>query len=230
MITIDLPDEPYFRAELTLDPRQLRADTPGGPSVPPESWIDLAPVTAIRLTKQMADDDEELSHYIAAEKGKFQYSYVRFGCTFYPSNGEHFDQAWLEVELAPGATGGVIAWSMVPDNVHESVTRTSKAKIGSQLKFLSSEMEEGEQFAEKLFSVRGYREGTSKPFWEMKRTDLADLNGLFRFHLVVRSPHNLKTKGTVKLSTMIGSRKFLVFHSQRAANTPLQEFQLQAAK
>lgn len=230
MITIDLPDETYFRAELTPDPRQVRGDTRTGPTTTPQSYIDLAPATPVRLTEQIAQTDEELANYIAAEKGKFQYNYVRLGCSFYPAKGERFDQAWLEVELTPGAPAGAIAWSMVPDNVHESVKHTSKAKIGATVKLLSSEMEAGEEFDEKLYSIRGYREGTSKPFWEMKRTDRADLNGLFRFHLVIRSPHDQETKGVVKLSTMIGSRKFLVFHSQRSADAPLQEFHLQVGK
>jgi hypothetical protein len=196
-----------------------------GPAHPPHSWIELGQATAVRLTSKMADD-KELANYIAAEKGKFHYDYVRLGCSFYPSGGERFDQAWLEVELTTVSPDSAIAWSMIPDNANDPVQYTSTAKIGANLKFLSSEMQEQEQFSKKLYSIRGYREGSAKPFWEMKRTDLADLDGLFRFHLVVRSPHGQITTGSVKLSTMIGTRKYLVFHSQRRANAPLQEFHL----
>lgn len=229
MITLDLPDTPFFRAELTPDSRQVRGSRAGELAQPPRSWIELGQATAVRLTGTMADD-KELANYIAAEEGKFQYSYVRFGCSFYSSGGEQFDQAWLEVELTSDSPDAAIAWSMMPDNVHESVKRTTTAKLGAQLQFLSSEMAEAEQVDEKLYSIRGYREGTARPFWEMKRTDLASLDGLFRFHLVVRSPHDRDTRGTVKLTTMIGARKFLVFHTQRPADAPLQEFHLTAIK
>ncbi len=228
MITIDLPDPPLFPVELAPDSRQVR----GGEATtrPPSSSIELGQPMVVRLTSKTAQDDKELASYIAAEKGKFQYNYVRLVCSLYPSGGEQFDQAWLEVELTSDSPKSAIAWSMIPDSVHESVKRTSTAKVGAALKFLSSEMQEAEQVDEKLYSIRGYREGTGKPFWEMKRTDLATLDGLFRFHLVVRSPCHEETKGTVKFSTTIGARKFFVFYNQRQENVPVQEFYLNATK
>jgi hypothetical protein len=228
MFTIDLPDPPLFRAELSPDSRQVRGGKVS--AQPPSSLIELGQPTVIPLTSKLAEDDKELAGYIAAEKGKFQYSYVRLVCSFYPSGGEQFDQAWLEVELTSDSPKSAIAWSMIPDNVHESVKRTSTAKVGAALKFLSSEMQEAQQVDEKLYSIRGYREGTAKPFWEMKRTDLATLDGLFRFHLVVRSPYKQETTGKVKFSTMIGTRKFLVFYKQRQEDVPVQEFYLTSSK
>ncbi|HEX7999970.1 MAG TPA: hypothetical protein VF528_16395 [Pyrinomonadaceae bacterium] len=228
MITIDLPDPPLFRVELTPDSRQVRS---GEASVqPPSSSIELGQPTVVRLTSKTAQDDKELASYIAAEKGKFQYNYVRLVCSFYPSEGEQFDKAWLEVELASDSPKSAIAWSMNPNNVHESVKRTSTAKVGAALKFLSSEMSESAQVDEKLYSIRGYREATAKPFWEMKRTDLATLDGLFHFHLVVRSPYQEETRGTVKFSTTIGTRRFLVFYDQRPKDVPVEEFYLGAIK
>lgn len=230
MITIDLPDTPDFRADLTPAPRSVRG---GGTSSEvihaPQSWIELSQTTTVSLTTHMTED-KELVNYIAAERGKFRYDYVRLGCSFYSSNGERFDQAWLEVDLTSSDPNIPIAWSMVPDAIHDSVKRTSKAKIGAKLELLSSSMEEDAQFDLRLYSIRGYRESTSKPFWEMKRNDLAELDGLFRFHLIVRSLKQQETIGTVRLSTMIGSRKFLVFRSQRAENAPLQEFRLAGNK
>jgi hypothetical protein len=229
MITIDLPDTTFFRADLTPESRSVRGGPNSEPTGSPGSWIELAQATAVRLTSKMADD-KELANYIAAEKGLFRYDYVRLGCSFYSAEGERFDKAWMEVDLTSDAPDTAIAWSMLPDNVHESVKRTSKAKIGSKLQFLSSEMAEEEQVDQKLYSIRGYREGSARPFWEMRQTSLANLDGLFRFHLIVRSVHNQETRGIVRLSTMIGARKYLVFHSQRQADAPLQEFRLAAGK
>jgi hypothetical protein len=51
-----------------------------------------------------------------------------------------------------------------------------------------------------LETVSSYREGGPQPFWEMKSNELVELNGSLAFHLVVRSPSDVETKGSVKLS------------------------------
>jgi hypothetical protein len=240
MILLDEPLEPEFRVNLREEkerivrgkPRTPRGKTPitaGGKA--PGSWIDLSPVTAISLAEKMTED-AELANFIAVEQGRFRYDYVRLRCSFFPCDGEKFEQAWLEVNLAPSqavVSDPPIAWSIAPGSEYEEVEVTNSAKIGAKFKLLTGEISQKSTGKVKLYSIRGYREGGPEPFWEMKSNDLADLNGSLAFHLVVRSPHDVETKGSVKLSTMIGTRKFWVFHSASPyADEPLQSFVLPA--
>ena len=233
MISIDEPLQPGFRVNLQEDIRTVR----GKPAVAKGdgkalgSWIDLSPVTAIPLAAKMTDD-AELANFIAAEKGRFRYDYVRLRCSFFPCDGEKFEKAWLEVDITASercVSDPPVAWSIVPGNEFDKVQVTNSAKIGAKFKLMEGEVSQSTTGDVKLYSIRGYREGGPQPFWEMKSNELADLNGSLAFHLVVRSPSNVDTKGSVKLSTMIGARKFWVFHSAAAhANEPVQNFVLPA--
>lgn len=232
MILIDEPVQTGFRVNLHEENRIVRgkpsfvADGKG-----PGSWIDLSPVTSVPLGAKIANDPE-LASFIAAERGRFRYDYVRLRCSFFPVAGETFNKAWLEVELQPSepnVSDPPVAFSIEPGSEYETVEITDSAKVGAKLKFISSELTDSTKKNVKLYSIRGYREGGPKPFWEMQSTDLADLNGTFAFHLVVRSPTTVETNGSLKLSTVIGTRKFLVFHPEHPhADEPVQKFVLAA--
>lgn len=237
MILIDEPSEPAVRTYLQEEARVVRgkaadASGPGKAWNPPGSWIDLSPVTTIPLMDKMTDDPE-LANFIASESGKFRYDYVRLRCSFFPSNGERFEKAWLEVNLEPVqpvASDAPMAWSIVPGTQYDTVEVTNSAKIGAKFKLVSGEVSQAAKGNVKVYSIRGYKEGGPKPFWEMNSNDMADLNGSLAFHLVVRSPVSVETRGLVKLSTMIGTRKFLVFHSKaEGAEKPTQSFVLPAS-
>jgi hypothetical protein len=233
MISIDEPIQPSFRVALQEDIRIVR----GRPAIAqgsgkaPLSWIDLSPVTAISLAANMTED-AELANFIAAEKGQFRYDYVRLRCSFFPCGGERFEKGWLEVDITPskpGVSNPPVAWSMVPGSEFEKVKVTNSAKIGAKVKLIG-EVSQSTTEDVKLYSIRGYREGGPQPFWEMKSNELVELNGSLAFHLVIRSPSDVETKGSVKLSTMIGARKFWVFHSEAAhTNEPVQNFVLPPA-
>jgi hypothetical protein len=233
MILIDEPVQPGFRVALGEEIREVR----GKPSFvaggkPPGSWIDLSPVVTIPLAEKMTDD-AELANFIKAEQDKYRYDYVRLRCSFCPAEGEKFDKAWLEVELrpsVPGVSEPPLTWSVRPGSEYDKVEITDAAKIGSDGKFLSAEVSSSSTKNVKLYSIRSYREGGPNPFWEMQSTELAVLDGSFAFHLVVRSPTTVKTDGSLKLSTIIGTRKFLVFHSEHPhPEEPVQTFVLPAA-
>jgi hypothetical protein len=231
MISIDEPLQPSFQVSLIEDIRTVRGKpvVAKGSSIAPVSSIDLSPVTAIPLAARMTDD-AELANFIAAEKGQFRYDYVRLRCSFLPRDGERFEKGWLEVDLTPskpGVSDPPVAWSMVPGSEFEKVKVTNSAKIGAKFKLITGEVSQSTTEDIKLYSIRGYREGGPQPFWEMNSNQLVELNGSLAFHLVVRSPSDVETKGSVKLSTMIGARKFWVFHSEVAhANEPVQNFVL----
>ena len=147
--------------------------------------------------------------------------------------GEKFRQGtgwkWISLPYQPAVSDVPVAWSISPGGEYEKVEVTNSAKIGAKFKFLESEMSQSLKGDVKLYSIRGYREGGPQPFWEMKSNDLVELNGSMAFHLVVRSPHDVETHGSVKLSTIIGARKFWVFHSAPThAEEPVQSFVLPA--
>jgi hypothetical protein len=234
MIFIDLPELPLVRVGLLEE--ESRSVRGGAVSArqdhQPTSWIDLSPVTTIPLTPEMSED-KELVNFIVSERDRFRYDYVRLRCSFHPTGDEKFEKAWLEVTLSPGgpvAGDPPVAWSMAPGAQYDTVESTNSAKIGAKLKFLSSEVSESSKAGVKLYSIRSYRESTANPSWEMKTHELADIDGNFAFHLVVRSPNEVKTMGTVRLSTIIGKRMFWVIKTEQPhADEPVQDFVLPPA-
>jgi hypothetical protein len=179
-------------------------------------------------------EDKELANFLAAEQGKFRYDYVRLGCSFHPDHPERFEKAWLYVDLdVAGLASGVpfpIAWSIYPVETHDEVEESLSTKIGSRLSIFSAEVGSSKKVASKLYSLRGYKEGKSDPHWEMRATDTSSLDGLLRFHIVVRSLASTEVRARVRLETTLSDRLFAVFRSQRPFDeSPSLQFKLPSA-
>jgi hypothetical protein len=230
VILIDQPDTTSRRMELIAEPRRDR-----GYVEPFEvgSWIELSDPLAITLNKEPVGDDKELEQFLAANNGQFRYDYVRLGCTFGPQAPERFEKAWLMVSLnTPNGEVATppISWSMFPLNDYDEVEQTTGAKIGATVQIVSAEVGRETKLSKKLYNLRGYREGKPNPYWEMISTAAASLDGIMRFHLVVRSPADSPTIGEVRLQAVISNRVFVAFRQKRNFDqTPSQQFHLPPA-
>jgi hypothetical protein len=226
-MNIELPDAVSQRMELVAEPRQEKGGSPGGPL---SSWIELSEPQHIILRKDSAVDDKELHEFLAGNDGRYRYDYVRLGCTFCPQNAERFEKAWLSVLLTPEGdppASPPISWSLFPLDEFEKVEETISTKIGSSAKILSAEIGGSSKITKKLHSLRGYREGGPNPYWELYGTSASSLDGILRFHMVVRSTAISPTLGAIRLEAVISNRSYVLFRDKRPFDqTPSARFRL----
>jgi hypothetical protein len=214
--------------ELVGNPRTTKSI---GPSfLDPISWIELSEPASTTLKKDPVDDDKELAQFLAAQDARYRYDYVRLGCTFRANPPERFEKAWLSVTLstqdAP-TTENPISWSIAPVTDYDLMEQSTTAEIGSTFKILTAKAGGGTKISRKIYKLLGYREGNPNPYWEMMSTDSTSLEGILRFHMVVRSPAKGITVGQVRLEAVISERSFVAFRQKRSFDqTPSQEFRL----
>jgi hypothetical protein len=227
MISISLPDTRSSRMELVSETRKEK----GGDFAPlePVSWVELSEPASITL-REPAGDDKELGQFLSANDGRFRYDYVRLGCTFRASPPERFEKAWLSLTLKAQdsqSSEAPISWSIAPVNDYDLSEENTTAEIGTSGKILTAKIGAGTKISKKVYSVRGYREGNSNPYWELISTEATSLEGILRFHTVVRSPAEIVTVGQVRLEAVISNKVFVAFRHKRFFDqTPSQEFQL----
>jgi hypothetical protein len=227
MFSIDLPEPTYRRMELVAEPRVEKGAVPLSA---PSSFIELSDPQTLTLQKAAVDGDKELEAFLAANDRRYRYDYIRLGCSFGPRNGERFEKAWLNVTLKPDVAGGAdnpISWSLFPLDASQELEESSSTKFGSTAKLLSAEIGSSSKVVKKLYSMKGYREGKPNPFWELYSNEADALDGIVRFHMVVRSPAAVATLGEVRLEAVISNRSFVLFREKRPFDqAPSAEFHL----
>jgi hypothetical protein len=231
MLSIDLPDPNFQRMELVAEPRVEKGGSPSPLQV--SSWIELADPQHIQLSTTPVFDDNELEQFLAANKGQYRYDYVRLGCSFCPQNGERFEKAFLTITLKPDGAPPPevpVSWSIFPLTDFQCAKQTTSAKIGGKGKIVTAEIGGAREVEKRLYSLRGFREGKSNPFWELYGNESEALEGSLRFHMVVRSTAASPTLGEVRLEAVISNRSFVVFRKKRPFDqTPSSEFRLPSA-
>jgi hypothetical protein len=231
MLSIDLPDPNFQRMELVAEPRVEKGGSPSPLQV--SSWIELADPQHIQLSTTPVFDDNELEQFLAANKGQYRYDYVRLGCSFCPQNGERFEKAFLTITLKPDGAPPPevpVSWSIFPLTDFQCAKQTTSAKIGGKGKIVTAEIGGAREVEKRLYSLRGFREGKSNPFWELYGNESEALEGSLRFHMVVRSTAASPTLGQVRLEAVISNRSFVVFRKKRPFDqTPSSEFRLPSA-
>jgi hypothetical protein len=231
MLSIDLPDPNFQRMELVAEPRVEKGGSPSPLQV--SSWIELADPQHIQLSTTPVFDDNELEQFLAANKGQYRYDYVRLGCSFCPQNGERVEKAFLTITLKPDGAPPPevpVSWSIFPLTDFQCAKQTTSAKIGGKGKIVTAEIGGAREVEKRLYSLRGFREGKSNPFWELYGNESEALEGSLRFHMVVRSTAASPTLGEVRLEAVISNRSFVVFRKKRPFDqTPSSEFRLPSA-
>jgi len=168
MLSVNLPDPNFQRMELVAEPRVEKGSSTSLLQV--SSWIELADPQYSQLSTTPVDDDKELEHFLAANKGQYRYDYVRLGCSFCPQNGERFEKAFLSVTLKPDGPPPPevpISWSLFPLTNYQTGKETTSAKIGASAQILSAEIGGSSEIETRQYSLRGFREGKPNPYWEL---------------------------------------------------------------
>ncbi len=224
---IQLPEPVPHRMELVASPRHEKG---APPTASVNSWIELSDPQHIVLSKALGSDDQELAQFLEANDRYYRYDYVRLGCTFCPQSGEQFEKAWLTVTLKPEAgqpSDMPTSWSIFPREGYDTIEETVGAKIGVSAMILNGETSASSKIPRKVYNLRGYRGGTPDPYWEMYGNQQRALDGVFRFHMVVRSAAPSSTLGEVRLEAVISNRSFFVFREKRAFDqSPCSVFRL----
>jgi len=231
MLSVNLPDPNFQRMELVAEPRVEKGSSTSLLQV--SSWIELADPQYSQLSTTPVDDDKELEHFLAANKGQYRYDYVRLGCSFCPQNGERFEKAFLSVTLKPDGPPPPevpISWSLFPLTNYQTGKETTSAKIGASAQILSAQIGGSSEIETRQYSLRGFREGKPNPYWELYSNQSEPLVGSLRLHMVVRSAAASPTLGEVRLEAVISNRSFVVFRQKRPFDqTPSSQFRLPAA-
>jgi hypothetical protein len=138
---------------------------------------------------------------------------------------ERYDRVWLSLSLTrpDGESPPAIAWSMKPDRLSSSVTRSTKVTMGPKLTIadvgIDANVERGTERALQDVSLDALNEKTPQPQWRLCRTHSAELLGCIRLALIVRAPATAEVEARLDLGYVTSRRRCVFFWP----NTPHQE-------
>jgi hypothetical protein len=208
MITFKIPEPAVQKLGLTPIPdttKGLRSTTP------PESTISLGGPAVIALTADAVKEDPDLIEYVKQTQNSHHFFLIHLACTFLPERSESFSRAWVQIRLSRSDgkdTPKPIAWSMKPQKLSEDVEVTQTAKIGSKFELLEAGVESGEKRTYKLVYLQPLNELQWNPTWYLKSIEGVDIDGLYRFQLIVQSPADITALGEIELSAELRRKKW----------------------
>jgi hypothetical protein len=226
VITIEMPDPPM--QDLVLAPKE---DDFRGEAAEPEAREPLPHRISIggpvhRRIKADATDDVELRRFLKDEAADWDFYLLHLTCTLRPAEEEPFTEALIELDLAQaGGAGAPIAWSMQPDRMVDPVEVSRTVNLGPTLKILgvglNMKAEQQRKITKQEVFLEAMYELESTPSWGLYRTSSTKLRGLYRFHLVVRTPKDSTVSGTTLVEVKVRRRRFGVIpYSAALAELP----------
>lgn len=207
---------PEFRT-VTLEPKEVHVRGPGGAAVlePLEGPVSIGGPITVPLTKERAADDPDLQAFFEQDTAH-RYDLVHLAGTFAPVD-EPLQRVWIAIELSRPDAGPAplpIAWSMKPERLEDEVTTSAKATLDADAKLLKAGLEIGSSRVSKDVSLQALYTMQSNPTWILERTDSAQISGVQRFVLVVRSPVDAPARGRVEVGAVVQRRR-LVFLTKK---------------
>jgi hypothetical protein len=211
MITLDLPSLIEKPVELASDQRVVRGSNRLKERLP--GLISVSQPRAMQITHEVVKDDAELSGFIQSNQAQFKFFLVHLYSTFYPTEGEPFEQAWLTIKLArqDGRSEPLpVVWSMRPESLTKNIEISTTVKLGGSLKFMDLGAEAGgdmkKAWNEEKDFLRAYSID-SAPFWEFNALDQAEIRGTYHLTLIVRTENNVAGMGNIQLRATIQRKK-----------------------
>jgi hypothetical protein len=202
-------DTPEFHT-LTLEPRVERGrHSSRGALEPLVGPVSIGGPVTVPLTKDAAKDDPELQAFLEGEKSH-RYDLVHLAATFAPVD-EPLQRVWIAVQLTRPDGGPEplpVAWSMKPIQLSDEVTMANKATVGADAKLLSAGVELGSSRVSKDVSLQALYLMQSTPTWVLEETKSAQISGVQRFVLVVRSPKDAPARGRVDVGAIVTRKRF----------------------
>jgi len=168
----------------------------------------------VRRISNDSTDDVELRRFLQEDAGDSDFYLLRLTCTLRADDDEPFTEVLLGVLLSAADAGldAPIAWSMEPARLAEPVEISRSVAFGPSLKILGigleSKVDVGEKRERQDVFVEALYELESTPTWAMYRTRSTALQGLQRFHLVVKAARGSTTVGEVAATAKIERKRF----------------------
>ncbi len=183
-----------------------------GPNTPPLSKPSIGGPVIISLSADMdgLKDDPDLVSYVKQSAATFRFFIVQLACTFVAERGESFEEVWVKFTFKcdDGKNESPpVAWSMKPDKQFAESEVTKTAKFGSELKLLNSGVEVGAKRTYQLVYLEPRNELRSDPVWYLKSLEGVNIDGSYRFRMVVRAPL-VACGGTIDVVTNIRRTKW----------------------
>jgi hypothetical protein len=209
--------------ELALEPEDTKAFRPRRI----DSRVVLSEPDAVPIDENTLGDDVDLKRFFAGQKSQWSFHAVQVRCTFKAGEGEKFERSQVAVHLTAEGSKQPNAYSMSPLKLAQKIQIKESTSIGSDLKFLKSEIGEDITIPENQLYVVAYNEGTATPYWQLKDVPGISIEGVERFSLIVRAPLETKSAGTITVSADMSSKRFgLVTCRAAIPNIPRLTFSL----
>lgn len=208
MIHINIPEAREQKLEFlpaTPAKKGLRSATP------PASSLSLGGPFVIALTADAVKEDADLIEYVKQTQNSHRFFLIHLACTFVPTDGESFDKAWIQIRLSRSDGRDApkpVAWSMKPQKLSEDLEVTQTAKIGSKLELLEAGLESGQKRTYKLVYLQPLNELQWNPAWHLKSIEGVDIDGSYRFQLIVQSPADVGALGEIELTAELRRKKW----------------------
>ena len=210
------PEQPV---DLALDKRDGKGSSPPTfvPSVLQQRFTIGLP-QVLGLTPESLKDDPEAAAFMETVS-TVTFDLVTLSCTFYPSNNESFEEAWLGVQLhSEGSSppGVPIAWSMKPLHDSDLVEESGTIKLEAGLKFLNAvEPKLGVEFGDKVQRHESFLTAfglqQSQPYWYFHKTSQRQLEGSYRLALVIRRDRSTTASGGISAKATVRKTAALIF-------------------
>lgn len=213
MIDLELPDPPLQDVVLEAHEEYVRrGDSDPASNEPVPRRISVGGPVHRRIAAD-STDDAELRHFLKEEAADSDFYLLHLTCSLKHDEDEPFTEALLELDLtADGAAVPPIAWSMQPDRLSHAVEVSRKVTLTPTLKILGVGVEVAGEAGRTVTKQQAFLEAMyeleSTPSWALYRTSSTELRGMYRFHLVVRTPKDTSVTGTTTIEAKVRRKRF----------------------
>ncbi|MFG1818519.1 hypothetical protein ACGFIF_32470 [Kribbella sp. NPDC049174] len=213
MIVVEMPDPPMQDVVLEAKEEFVRSgDSDPAAAEPVRQRISVGGPIHRRIDAD-STDDAELRHFLKEEAADSDFYLLHLTCTLRHTDDEPFTEALLELDLtAAGTETPPIAWSMQPDRMSDAVEVSRTVSLGPTMKILGVGIEAKGELARTVTRREAFLEAMyeleSTPSWALYRTSSTELRGLYRFHLVVRTPKDARVTGTTTIEAKVRRKRF----------------------
>ncbi len=211
MITLDLIPCSEQAIDLETDRRLTRGTSSGKERL--SGRITVSEPAVLPITPDLVKDDPELTSFLQINQGLYRFFLLYLNCTFYPAEGEPFENAWLKVQLAGQSQGDAkrpVVWSMRPENQIKNIQISATVKLGGSLKFIDTGLDTGGEVQKTWSQEKAFIRAYSiepEPFWEFNAVEGAEIGGNYHLSMIVRQDQNAAGAGKIELRATIRRKK-----------------------
>jgi hypothetical protein len=202
--------------EFSLAERSKRSSN-GATSL--EGKVALTEPVVLALDKGLIGDDPQLLAEYAQLSKTYHHYFISLNCSFAPQKNERFESAEIKITLDNENPPWPVVHSMRPNQLIDTRKLKSSATIGADF-VIKSEIGVEQEVEKKEMFVRTFLSG-SKAYWLFQRTKASEIEGAYPLQFIVRVPNSYANiTGNIKLSVMMGDKRFLIFWQDKYVSEP----------